>query len=920
MSSLESAVSNFSDNWPGGAQQLRHDTRWLGALLGQTLIRQEGRELYDEVEAVRRLVRADPQAAAERLDALELPVAIKVARAFSLYFQLANMAEQVHRGRDLAAQRRATGGPLAQATADIATAMYRRELTVDQVADVVDRLCTRPVFTAHPTEASRRSVLLKLREIAGLLDGPITPASQQRAAELIDLLWQTDELRGARPEVTDEARNALFYLEDLAAGPVGDVINEFAAEMAVLGVAVAPTRAPLVFGTWIGGDRDGNPFVTAAMTTQVLALQHSHAVRSLLLAIEKLSGELSISTRIAEPSPQLRESLDRDLVALPDLDPRFLRLNAHEPYRLKLTCVHAKLRNTAARQAQERPHEPGRDYRTTAELLADLELIRSSLVANRGGLMAAGSVTATMRQIAAFGLSLATMDIREHSSMHHQAVGQLIDRVALAGAVPYAELSPAARFEVLAAELASPRPLAGNPPPLDDAGLRTYQTFEAVRSALDNYGPQVCQSYIISMTRSADDVLAAAVLAREAGLIDLASGVARIGFVPLLETVAELRVAGELLDQLLSDPAYRQLVMLRRNTQEVMLGYSDSNKDAGITTSQWEIHLAQRRLRDVAVKHGVELRLFHGRGGTVGRGGGPTYEAILSQPWGVLDGQIKVTEQGEVISDKYLLGELSRENLRQILAAVLRASTLHRAALIPTDTLKRWDAVMDVASEAAMAAYRELVADPDLPAYFNYGTPVEQLGELHLGSRPSRRPTPGSGLDDLRAIPWVFGWTQSRQIVPGWYGVGSGLAAARAAGHTDDLRQMAREWPFFANFLSNVEMTLAKTDLAVADRYVDRLVPPHLQHPIERIHAEYDLTVAQIKDVIESSDLLGGQPQLARTLAIRDDYLRPLQLLQISLLARVRWAHGEGQPVDPELQRALLLTVNGIATGMRNTG
>jgi phosphoenolpyruvate carboxylase len=901
------------------APVLRDDIRRLGDLLGEALIRQEGTATYEIVERIRALSRDDPDAAAALIDELPLAEATTLARAFSLYFHLANIAEQVHRSRAQTAARASTGGPLAEAGMAIRAALEAGDVTAAEVADGFARINARPVFTAHPTEASRRSVLVKLRRIAELLDEPRTDRTDRAIAEAIDLLWQTDELRLGQPEVTDEARNALFYLDDLAAGAAGDVVGEFAAAAQASGLDVPAGRPVLTFGSWIGGDRDGNPFVTPAVTARVLAIQHDHAVRDLLPHIEDLSARLSVSERIAPVAVDFAESLAADLAALPDLDPRFARLNAEEPYRLKLTCIHAKLRNTRARQAQGRPHEQGRDYRTTAELLADLELIRSSLAANRGGLIAAGSVARTMRVVAVFGLSLATLDIREHSNAHHHAVGQLLDRLGELE-TPYARLTSGQRFTVLAAELSGKRPLAPAPPPLDLAGLTTYETFVEIGRALDRYGPETCQSYIISMTRSPADVLAAVVLAREAGLVDLPAGVARIGFVPLLETVAELKAAGALVGQLLDDPSFRELVRLRGDTLEVMLGYSDSNKDAGVTTSQWQIHLAQRRLRDVCLAHGVVLRLFHGRGGTVGRGGGPTYEAILSQPWGVLDGQIKVTEQGEVISDKYLLPQLARENLGQTLAATLRGTVLHRTSLIDATTLAAWDDIMDLMSQAAFRAYRALVDDPELPAYFSHATPVEQLGDLHLGSRPARRPTTAGGLDGLRAIPWVFGWTQARQIVPGWFGVGSGLAAARAAGHADTVAQMAQGWPFFANFLSNIAMTAAKADLAVADRYVQQLVPEHLQRFATSIRAEHALTVAELQQAMGTESLLGNQPGLAQTLMVRDAYLRPLHLLQVSLLARVRWHEGEGTAVEPQLRRALLLTVNGIATGLRNTG
>ena len=895
---------------------LRSDIRLLGTLLGQSLVRLEpdGHELLELVEQVRHLVREEPEAASRLLGAVDVATATRLARAFSVYFQLANVAEQVHRARVVTAARETgTGGPIATSVAAIAAA----GVSADEIAEVATRLAVRPVFTAHPTEASRRSVLLKLRRIADVLTGERRgDREREQLAEFVDLLWLTDELRLERPEVLDEARNALYYLDGISSGPLIDVLDDLHRGLRFLGVEPSPWSRPLAFGSWIGGDRDGNPFVTPAVTRSVIGLHRDHAIRDLLQHLDQLLDDLSISERHVGDDPALVDDIARDLAALPELEPRYLRINAEEPWRLKLTCVRQKLINTRARLGTTLPHRERHDYVTTSELLDDLSIVRHSLTSHGG----AHTLTVFDRMVhvaTCLGINLATLDVREHSDAHHYALGQLIDRLG-DEASPYADMTREQRRTVVTRELAARRPLSPTPPPLDEAGARTFDTFRAIVDALDRYGPDVIESYIVSMTRDDDDLLAAVLLAKEAGLVDLSAGIARIDFVPLLETVDELRRSAEILDRLLLDPSYRHIVRLRGDRQEVMLGYSDSNKDAGIMTSQWEIQLAQRRLRDVAARHGVRLRLFHGRGGSVGRGGGPTFEAILAQPSGVLDGEIRVTEQGEVISDKYLLPTLARENLELSVAATLEASLLHRTPRTEENTRQLWDALMSQGSDAAFSRYRELVDDPDLPRYFATSTPVATLGDLHLGSRPSRRLSTDDGLGSLRAIPWVFGWTQSRQVVPGWFGVGSGLAHVRTDGHGEALAEMYRGWPFFRTFISNVEMTLAKTDLRIARHYVERLVPTELHRFLIEIEREYELTVREIVALTGEQSLLGGQPALARTLSVRDAYLMPLQYLQVALLNRSRDL-GTGDD-DGELNRALLVTVNGIASGLRNTG
>ena len=879
---------------------LRNDVRKLADLLGQTLARQEGDELLELVESVRLSVREGTQD--QILNKITDSQTIALVRAFSNFFNLANVAEQVNRSKILAGEHKSGGTWLGRAIENILKAKNsNQEFSTAELQEWIENFSVRPVFTAHPTEAARRSVLSKMTTISQLLQEPNSAINNERLAEVIDLLWQTDELRLGRPEPLDEAVNSIYYLDELLLETVPEVLAEFITEVKKLGVNLSLDARPLRFGTWIGGDRDGNPNITSEVTKAAILLQNAHFTRTLFSHLDELRQALSISTKLVGVSKELEISVAKDLENLPEIEARYRRINIEEPYRLKATAIRHKLSLTQSRHASGLPHFPGRDYKDTAELLQDFNIMRSSLLEHNGQLIANGLLDRIMRSISAFGLTHATMDIREHSDAHHKLLNQLFG-----GSDP----------EIIAKQLlATSNPDVSG---LDQAGSNCYKTFVAINELIDRYGSEVIESYIISMTKSANDVMAAVLIAKMAGLISLdeSKSFAKIGFVPLLETVAELRSADKILDDLLSDKSYRKAVDLRGGVQEVMLGYSDSNKDAGITTSQWEIHKAQRKLRDVAKKHGVKLRLFHGRGGSVGRGGGPTYDALIALPWGSIDGQIKMTEQGEVISDKFGLPALAKENLELTLAAALEATVLNRKPRQSSNDLNTWNECMDLISEHAFTSYRALVDQPELPAYFYASTPVEQLGNMFLGSRPSRRPEASSGLDSLRAIPWVFGWTQSRQIVPGWYGVGSGLKAAREAGKSELLQTLLKEWHFFSTFISNVEMTLAKTDLTIAKRYVESLVDPSLHKIFEQIKTEFDLTVKELLLMTNKSEILGNQPILARTLQIRDTYLAPIQLLQISLLKRVRT---QKEP-DPLLARALLLTINGVAAGLRNTG
>jgi phosphoenolpyruvate carboxylase len=916
-------------------RSLRADIRRLSTMLGRTLAHHGGPELLELVEEVRRLSRTAPESDGAEitnlLTGLDTGTAVALTRAFSQYFQLANTAEQLHRSRELRTLRPTDRRPLRVLLQRLAEEFPGETRT--EVQEVLERLTLRPVFTAHPTESSRQSVLRVLRRVGDALD---RGADDEEVAALVDLLWQTDEIRPGKPTVADEANAIGWYLEQLARTTVPQLVGEFEREVRVAGFTVPADARPVVLGSWVGGDRDGNPFVTPEVTREVVGLNADRALRIHLQAVEQLVDELSISTRVVGVSEELRGSIARDRRALPEVHDRYIRLNQNEPYRLKLSYIRARLEGTRARirpdlvrpVGQVRspggpvggdtrgPHVPGRDYLGAAEYIADLQVIDRSLREHLGDRIADGALARTLRAAQAFGLHLAQLDIREHSGKHHAALGAIYDALGELDK-PYAELTRAERTALLADELEQGRPLVRRHYGLPGEATDVLAIFDMLHEVQHQYGTEVCSTYIVSMCQGVDDLLAVTVLAREAYMVELKQNPrSSVDLVPLFETVEELSQAGALLDELLSVPGYRQQVRNRGDLQEIMLGYSDSNKLAGITTSQWQIHRAQRQLRDVAAKHGIRLRLFHGRGGSVGRGGGPAGEAVMATPFGTVDATMKLTEQGETISDKYSLPALAHDNLEILLSSVLDATLLHTASRVEPETLARFDEAMDYVSDRARVAYRRLVDDPGLPDFFSAATPVDELGRLNVGSRPSKRPGKSAPtLDDLRAIPWVFGWTQTRMVVPGWFGLGSGLRAAREAGYGPVLDEM-RGWAFFANLLGNVEMTLAKTDLRIAEFYVANLVEPGLQHLFDVIRAEHELTVHEVLRLLGTTTLLARHPVLRNTLSVRAGYLEPLHHLQVELLAQRR----REPEADGDLNRALLQTVNGIAAGLRNTG
>ncbi len=971
---------------------LRNDIHRLGDLLGKTLKHWGGEKLFATEEKARALCKKlraseDPQIEQQLkklLRGLSLDDAIGVIRAFSVYFQLANIAEQHHRiRRKRFYELHTPNQPQRGSLADTLKQLARHRVAPEALQQVLDRLEIVPVMTAHPTEAARRTLLEKHRRCADVLadfDNAHLAARQRDelqtllAAE-IEAVWQTDEVRHTQPTVLDEVNNTLYYFDATLFDAVPTLLEELERQLRAQfpAVRLREDATPLRFGSWVGGDRDGNPFVTPEVTWETVRLQQRLVLRKYLTHVADLSRRLSESSRFASASAELLDSIAKDAEAMPELAARVERRNPEEPYRQKLSFIYARLENTLQRnqalagalrvtspealisirpglpiiaQLTGETDEHAQVYQTGQELYDELRLVRDSLRAGNS-VYAANGVERLMRQVATFELHLATLDLRQHSARHTAALVEITRRLALAK--DYEQMSEAERVIWLTEELLTLRPLIGSEDHFSLETLETLNVFRVMRRTLDEISTQALRTYIVSMTRDVSDLLAVLVLAKQAGLVEggrrkaeggMAEGSAmrhtaresqisnsesafRISVVPLFETIEDLRNAPGVMARLFENPVYREVLASQGNLQEVMIGYSDSSKDGGILTSSWELYKAQERLWEVARARGVELRLFHGRGGTVGRGGGPSHEAILAQPPDTVAARIKITEQGEVISSKYSLPEIALRSLELNTSAVIAASLPH--AEKHSRKLARWQTVMEELSEAAFQNYRQIVREtPGFYDYFTQATPVEELQHLRIGSRPAKRKAGSKSIDDLRAIPWVFGWTQSRHLLPGWLAVGTALENFLERDRTAQLellREMYREWPFFHSTISNIEMTLAKADFQIARQYAARTPDRSLGRRIFKLlEDEYQRACHVVLQITGEKHLLDNSPVLQRSIAVRNPYVDPMSYLQVELLARKR-AQGKGKAKEQEkLLYAILLTMNGIAAGMRNTG
>ncbi len=905
---------------------LRDDIRLLGRILGEVIQGQAGPHVFELVESTRREAIAARRAGtgeeqlAARLDALVERDALHAIRASILFQLLANIAEDVHHGRRRR-HHRLVGSPPQAGTLRFAMDRLRRHgVDAARVSAVLAGALVSPVITAHPTEVRRKTVLDAQRQIVRLLARPdrMLLAPEERAEwerclrREILLLWQTAMLRLSRLRLPDEINEALGYYHLSLLDEVPAVHRVLLDELARHWPdATPPPRPVLRMGSWIGGDRDGNPFVTADVVRHAVDRQTTTALAHHLRELERLADELSMSTRLVTPSPELLA-----LAAAAD-DPSPFRQD--EPYRQALRGMHARLSATAARLVG---HAPGRaphavlmPYERPEALAADLAVVDGSLRGHGAGLIADDRLAALRRAVAVFGFHLCSLDLRQNADVHEVVVAELLAHAGVTD--DYLGLAEEARVDLLRRELATARPLVGPHVELSEQTAGELAILRTTAELVERVGQAAVPNYVISKCDAVSDVLEVAILLREVGLLRPSAPVPLgMQIVPLFETIDDLRHAGATLERLLAVEPWRRWVMARDGAQEVMLGYSDSNKDGGYLTANWALYRAELDLVAVARAHGVRLRLFHGRGGTVGRGGGPSYEAILAQAPGSVAGALRITEQGEIVAAKYAEPELARRNLEALVAATVEASCLDVEGL--GDDAAEAYALMDELSGRARDAYRALVYEtPRFVEWFRAATPVIEIAELNIGSRPASRKA-SNRIEDLRAIPWVFSWSQCRIMLPGWYGVGSAFAAwvdgdeHRLA----RLRALYDRWPFFQSVLSNMGMVLAKTDLGIAARYAALVPDQDLGRSVfARIAAEHACTVRMLLAITQKPALLADNPQLARSIHHRFPYLDPLNHLQVTLLRR--WRGGDRSAL---VQRGIQLTLNGLATGLRNSG
>ena len=906
---------------------LRADIRLLGRLLGDTVREQEGGEIYELVERIRQAsirFHRDNETAARReleatLDSLDNDETLSIVRAFSYFSHLANIAEDQHHIRRNRAHVRMKSEPRPGALAYAFKRAAEAGIDAKALRAFFDAALVSPVLTAHPTEVRRKSTLNRELEVAYLLDElerlsgdeVETGRIEEELRRTVLTLWRTNMLRQTRLKVIDEVTNGLSYYDYTFFRELPRLYGAIEDELARQDPASAGQRigAFLRVGSWIGGDRDGNPFVTADVLSEAMRLQSASALRHYLSELHELGGELSLSASLVKVSEALGALAERSSDAA--------TTRRDEPYRRAIAGIYSRVAKTARDLdhivAPRQPLIDAEPYANAAELRADLETIAASLETNGGGILARGRLRALRRAVDVFGFHLAPLDLRQNSDVHERTVAELL--AAATPDVDYLALDEEARVSLLLRELRSPRPLVS---PFfaysgETAGeLAVFRTAAAIRRT---YGPEAIRTSIISKAQGVSDMLELALLLKEVGLVS-ADGRAEINIVPLFETIDDLRACVGVMDRLFAIPEYRRLVDSLGGEQEVMLGYSDSNKDGGFVTSGWELYKAEIGLVEVFKRHGVRVRLFHGRGGSVGRGGGPSYDAILAQPGGAVQGQIRITEQGEIISSKYSNAEVGRRNLETLASATLEATLLQERVAAPDPA---YLSTMEELSLSAFKAYRGLVYETEgFERYFWSSTVITEIATLNIGSRPaSRKKT--TAIADLRAIPWVFSWAQCRLMLPGWYGFGAAVkefVAAHPKDGVDRLRAMYRNWPFFRTLLSNMDMVLAKSSLAIASRYAHLVSDVALREAIfSRIASEWRQSVEALNTIMEQSDLLESNPLLARSIRNRFPYLDPLNHVQVELLKLHR-----SRATSDKVLTGIQLTINGVSAGLRNSG